>query len=92
MGPGARGKTPGESREVGMAGISEARAAKREVADLVRGNPHVNGIGLARGAGGYAVKVNLDAEDRELRRSLPGSIGGAPVVVEVVGPVRVRAS
>lgn len=75
-----------------MAGISEARAAKREIADLVRGNPHVNGVGLARGDGGYAVKVNLAAEDSELRRSLPGSIGGARVLVEVVGPISARAS
>ncbi|MDP9407719.1 MAG: hypothetical protein M3P95_07620 [Actinomycetota bacterium] len=75
-----------------MAGISEARAAKREVADLLRGNPHVNGVGVAKGDGGYAVKVNLVADDTELRRSLPGAIGGAPVLVEVVGPIRARAS
>lgn len=75
-----------------MAGISEARAAKREVALLLQGNPSVTGVGVAKGAGGYAVKVNLTADDAELRRSLPVSVGGAPVLVEVVGPVRVRAS
>lgn len=73
-----------------MAGIGEARAAKREVADLLRGNPHVNGVGVAKRGGDYAVKVNLVADDTELRRLLPRSVGGAPVVVEVVGPLRAR--
>ena len=74
-----------------MAGISEARAAKRELVHLLRGNPHVNGVGVAKDGGGYAVKVNLSADDTDLRRSLPGSVGGAPVLVEVVGPIRARA-
>jgi len=74
-----------------MAGIGEARAAKREVAALLRGNPHVNGIGVARRAGGYAVKVNLVDDDADLRSSLPGTVAGAPVLVEVVGPLRAQA-
>ncbi len=74
-----------------MAGIGEARAAKREIAALLRDNPVVNGVGLARRGGEYAVKVNLVADDTELRRSLPGSIGGAAVLIEVVGPLRAQA-
>lgn len=74
-----------------MAGMSEARAAKREVSALLRGDPRVTGVGVARRGDGYAVRVNLVADDADLRRSLPRRVGGAPVVVQVVGPVTAQA-
>ena len=78
------GRSP---RETLMVSRTEARQAKAAVVDLLGDDDAVNGVGIARTADGYAVKVNLS---RELTpdRGLPDVVAGVPVVVEVVGPVR----
>src|SRR5207237_316247 len=55
--------------------LSRARAAKAEVAKRLAGHPLVNGIGIARVNGGYAVKVNLTAA---VKNGMPRSVGGVP--------------
>jgi len=69
------------------ASLSQARAAKAEVAKRLAGHPLVNGIGVARVDGGYAVKVNLSAP---VRSGMPRSVGGVPVKTEVVGRITRR--
>jgi hypothetical protein len=70
-----------------MPSRTDARQAKAAVVVLLADHEAVNGIGIARTADGYAVKVNLSHE-LEPDRALPETVGGVPVVVEVVGPVR----
>ena len=68
--------------------LSQARAAKSEVAKRLAGHPLVNGIGIARVNGGYAVKVNLSAP---VKNGMPRSVSGVPVKTEVVGRITRRA-
>jgi hypothetical protein len=44
------------------------------------------GVGLARRAGDYVVKVDL--ADASAEGQVPGSVDGVPVVTEVIGTVR----
>lgn len=67
------------------AGIEAARAAKATLAERLSGEPLVNGLGLARAAGGWAVKVNLVREAPELE--LPSELDGVEVRSEVVGRI-----
>ncbi|NAZ82177.1 hypothetical protein GTR02_10140 [Kineococcus sp. R8] len=71
-------------------GASAARAAKAHVRQLVAGDSRVNGIGLSRQSGGWAVKVNVvdDADSPEL----PATVDGVPVRVTAVGRISARAS
>ena len=94
---GTLGSDPGGGRRAGpgrsaVTGIAAARAAKQRLADRLRDHPAVTGVGLAPAAEGYAVKVNLRAEDAAVRRDLPAELDGAPVVVEVVGPARLEVA
>ena len=68
------------------ASISKARAARAKAAELLGDSKLVNGIGIAREAKGYAVKVNLVKVPRD--GSLPAEIDGVPVRVEVVGRIK----
>jgi hypothetical protein len=70
------------------ASLTQARAAKAEVAKRLAGHPLVNGVGIARLDGGYAVKVNLAAP---VKTGMPRSVGGVPVKTEVVGRISRRA-
>ena len=70
-----------------MATLDEARRAKAVVADLLASRDMVNGVGVARVEGGYAVKVNL-ARPLEPDLTLPASIEGVPVTWEVTGEIR----
>ncbi len=65
--------------------IDAARAAKSGLERRLAGEPLVNGLGLARAQGGWAVKVNLVRAAPEL--DLPAEIDGVEVQVEVVGPI-----
>ncbi len=69
--------------------IDEARAAKAKAVELLKGLPAVVGIGIAKLAEGYGVKINVSQETGEAR-SLPTSIDGVPVRVEIVGTIRKR--
>jgi hypothetical protein len=63
-----------------------ARAAKSTLAELLSADPDVVGVGLARRAGAYVVKVALADEGATGR--VPGDVDGVPVVTEVIGTVR----
>lgn len=69
-----------------------ARAAKRRAVELLCDLPGVVGIGVCRTPrGGYGVKVNLErVPPRSGRGSVPKSIAGVPVAVEVVGRIKPR--
>lgn len=64
----------------------EARAAKRKLAARLREDANVNGIGITRADGGFALKVNLVASGSDI----PSEIDGVPIRVEVVGPIKTR--
>jgi hypothetical protein len=69
-----------------MTDRAAARAAKSALAARLSTEPGVVGVGLARGDGGYVVKVNL--VDPGVARRVPGDVDGVPVVTEVIGVVR----
>lgn len=51
-------------------------------------HPRVQGIGLTKRDGKFAIKVNLleaDADDE-----FPNDVDGVPLNIEVVGPIRRR--
>jgi hypothetical protein len=61
-----------------------AREAKRSaIARSLANRKQVNGIGITRNAGGYALKVNLV---EPIPGGLPTEIDGVPVSVDLVGP------
>lgn len=62
-----------------------ARQAKSKAKEAFRSVGHVNGVGITRKAGKYAVKVNLAAAPK---CTPPETIDGVPVVVQVVGEIR----
>ena len=69
--------------------IDEARAAKAKALELLKGSPTVVGVGIAKLARGYGIKVNV-SRGTVGARSLPKAIDGVPVRVEVVGAIRKR--
>jgi hypothetical protein len=70
--------------------LKEARAAKAKAAELVKGHPAVNGVGITRDGDGYAVKLNLST--RPKADPLPKQIDGVPVHIETVGSIKKRKS
>jgi hypothetical protein len=66
--------------------LEQARAAKAKLAALFAGRPELRGIGIALLDAGYGVKLNLACRPDDL--SLPDTIDGVPVVIDIVGPVR----
>ncbi len=71
-----------------MATLRNARKAKAKAARLLDGDPRVQGIGITKHAGEFAIKVNLlEASDKN---DLPTHVDGVRVDVEVVGPIRRR--
>jgi hypothetical protein len=69
-----------------MTDRAAARAAKSTLTARLSGDPGVVGIGLARRASDYVLKVNL--ADAAAVRRVPGNIDGVRVVTEVIGAVR----
>ena len=69
-----------------MDALTLARAAKEKVKEIVAAIAAVNGIGITKVAGKYAVKVNLARETKETA-AIPREVDGVPVVVEVVGRI-----
>ena len=63
--------------------LSQARAAKAKVVELMKGSDAVNGVGIARQGAGYAVKLNLVRPAKT--DAVPSRVDGVPVMVEVVG-------
>jgi hypothetical protein len=73
---------------VAMTDRAAARAARSTLATQLSAEPGVVGIGLARRASDYVVKVDLAdacAADR-----VPGNVDGVRVVTEVIGAVSRR--
>jgi hypothetical protein len=67
------------------ADLQRARAVKNHLAECLRAEPLVNGVGLMRQPGGWAVKVNLVRPAPRL--DLPAQIDGVEVHADVVGPI-----
>jgi hypothetical protein len=70
------------------ADLQHAREVKNQLAERLRAAPEVNGIGLARRPGGWAVKVNLLRSAPQL--DLPSQIDGVEICTDVVGPIVAR--
>jgi hypothetical protein len=68
--------------------LNQARAAKVEASSLFGGLASVVGVGITRIGGGFGLKINLREQPKV---ALPTKVGGVPVQVEVVGPIRKRA-
>jgi hypothetical protein len=69
--------------------LDDARGAKAKALRLFGDQAEVVGVGITEIDGGYGVKVNL----RETPRrgiSLPKSVDGVPVRVEIVGTISKR--
>jgi hypothetical protein len=69
-----------------MTDRAAARAAKSALTARLSADPGVVGVGLARGTGGYVVKVDL--ADAGAAGRIPGDVDGVPVVTQVIGVVR----
>lgn len=69
--------------------IEQARAAKDKAKAALAHIPGVVGIGLTKVGDDYALKVNL-REKPPAGATVPQSIAGVPVTVEVVGTIRKR--
>jgi hypothetical protein len=69
-----------------MTDRTAARAAKSRLAERLSGDPGIVGIGLARRASGYVLKVNL--ADATAAPRVPDDVDGVRVVTEVIGSVR----
>jgi hypothetical protein len=66
--------------------FEDAAAASKEVKELVGRLTRVVAVGVTKVASDFGVKVNLMEEPGpELRKQLPGSIRGIPIVVDVTG-------
>ncbi|MBX3180729.1 MAG: hypothetical protein KF886_25560 [Candidatus Hydrogenedentes bacterium] len=69
--------------------LSQARAAKPRVHELLRAMPQLAGVGITRVGKGYAVKVNLTEPPGD-DLGVPTELDGVPIRVEVVGYVTKR--
>lgn len=65
--------------------LREARDAKGRAREVFSRFGRVNGVGITRQGGRYAVKVNFEAEPPI--GDLPREIAGVPVVFQVVGKI-----
>jgi hypothetical protein len=67
--------------------LDEARAAKTEATHRFGVLASVVGVGITRIGDGFGLKINLSEQPKV---ALPTEVGGVPVLVEVVGPIRKR--
>ena len=70
--------------------IDAARLAKQKAVDLYGDLDAVNGIGISRIDGSYAVRINLrQSPDEPLGGSrIRSEIDGVPVIIKVIGDVK----
>ena len=62
---------------------------KRELSRELMQYPIVSGIGIETNLqGAEQIKVYLNADDDEFRKTLPDKVDGIPVIVEMIGPVK----
>lgn len=71
--------------------LAEAQDAKEKALQIFSRFGPVNGVGLVRQEGRYAVRVNFASEPCDAGQ-LPVEIGGVPVVVRVIGPILKQAT
>lgn len=71
-----------------MADLQQARAAKANLRSALSSTRGVRGIGLSRGADGYALQVNLERSTPD--GEIPHQVDGVPVQVKVVGALSPR--
>ena len=73
--------------------IDAARLAKQKAVDLYGDLDAVNGIGISRIDGSYAVRINLRQSPGEPFRGsrIRTEIDGVPVIVKVIGEVKKSA-
>lgn len=69
--------------------MKEAQAAKSALKATLRSAGVEASCGITKSGEQYAVKVNLPDSSRQA--SVPASIHGTPVVVEIIGQVRAVA-
>ncbi|RPI85404.1 MAG: hypothetical protein EHM42_06740 [Planctomycetaceae bacterium] len=71
--------------------LEQARAAKHAVRSTFESIGKVVGVAITRVVDGYGLKVNLESK-RDAEVPLPVAVCGVPVIVEIVGEIRARAS
>ena len=71
--------------------IEKARSAKARVAEMLRDERGLTGVGITRVGKGYAVKVNLSAA-LGAGHEIPPEVDGVPIRVEITGRVRARTA
>ena len=67
--------------------IETARKAKEKAKTVLQGLQFVNGIGITKKDGGYAVRVNLEVE-LDSPDLVPAEIDGVPVLTKVRGKIK----
>ena len=73
-----------------MATMKAVLEAKEEAKKMLKGLPGVNGIGLTwDDEGEPCVRVNVDYEiSEEIRKKIPPSVHGIPILTEEIGRIR----
>jgi len=71
--------------------LEQARRVKDHVKSLLADHEAVNGVGITRVDGRYAVRVNLKS-DSDTDLGLPDSIDGVPLVLKCVGRIRKQSA
>jgi hypothetical protein len=69
--------------------IAQARKAKSEAARVFTQYGELAGVGITRGADGFALKVNFTEQPSD-PENLPPDIEGVPVQIDVIGRVRAQ--
>jgi hypothetical protein len=69
--------------------IEKARSAKARVAEMLRDEHGLTGVGITREGDSYAVKVNLDAAPGT-GLEIPSEMDGVPIRVEITGRIKAR--
>lgn len=68
--------------------LAQARAVKNKLSKRLASIRDVNGIGLVRHDGGWAVKVNLALPNAGL--AIPDRIDGVEIFTDVIGQIRAQ--
>ena len=71
----------------GSSSLEAARAVKDKARTMVATIAEVQGVGITRVDGIYAVMVNV-LQELEDESALPESIDGVPLVIKVTGTIR----
>jgi hypothetical protein len=72
-----------------MTDLPQARAAKEHLRAHLRDRDGVVGVGIARSAAGYCIKVNV--ADAATAEQVPADVDGVEVRIAVVGGITAQA-